>query len=175
MSQPFVGEIRMWGLNFAPVNWAFCNGQLLSIAQNTALFSLLGTTYGGNGVSTFALPNFQGISPMHQGQSPGTSNYPIGDTGGVPTVTLTSAQMPAHKHTLQADEEPAGDFDPTNDLVAGITAPNAFLYGPAAPPPNFLATQGVGTAGNDGPHNNMAPYLVLTFTIALNGVYPPRG
>ncbi len=175
MSSPFLGEVRMWGCNFAPKGWAFCQGQLLSIQQNTALFSLFGTFYGGNGTSTFGLPNLQGRTPIHQGQGLGLSPYVIGEVGGTPMVTLQTTEMPSHNHTLQADEEPAVDFDPTNDLVAGIATANANLYGPLPGSKNqFLAPQAVGLTGNNLPHNNMAPYLVLNFTVALQGVFPTR-
>jgi len=174
MADPFVAEIRVFGFNFAPKGWAFCNGQLLPISQNTALFALLGTTYGGNGKSTFALPNLQGNCAMHPGQGPGLSLHDLGETGGTPAVTLLISEIPVHTHgVLAAPSIVAGD---TN-----IAAGNAFAkssqgnsYAPAANLTQLNPTA-VSIAGGSLPHNNMMPYLTLNFCIALQGVFPPRG
>jgi microcystin-dependent protein len=172
MTEPFVAEIRIFPFNFAPIGWAFCDGQILPISQNTALFSLLGTTYGGNGVSTFALPDLQGCAPMQPDQGPGLSLYSLGETGGSDTVTLIASEMPAHNHTLLASTSPASGRNPTNAAIARSRGANA--YGPAG----SLVTmnpQALASAGSSLPHNNLMPYLTLSFCIALQGVFPPRG
>jgi microcystin-dependent protein len=175
MSDPFVAEIRMFGFNFAPTGWAQCNGQLLPISQNTALFSLLGTFYGGDGKSTFALPNLQGSVPVHEGQGQGLSQYFLGQQGGSQFVTLLESEIPAHTHGLRTsttgtDEE--GLKTPAGNTTG--TEPNTFsIYGP----PNSLvnmAFQALAPAGGSLPHNNMMPYLVVNFCIAMQGVFPPR-
>ncbi len=174
MADPFVAEIRIFPFNFPPKGWAFCNGQLLPLSQNTALFSLLGTTYGGNGKSNFALPNLQGSAPMHPGQGPGLSLHDLGETGGSETVTLLQSEIPVHAHTLNANGAPA-DLqlaDPTR-AMARSNGGNAYLSGGAVGAQ--LAPQAVSVAGGDLPHNNMQPYLTLNFNIALQGVFPPRG
>ncbi len=176
MADPFVAEIRIFPFNFAPKGWAFCDGQLLPISQNTALFSLVGTYYGGDGKSTFALPNMQGNAPIHTGGNqpgPGLSTYDLGQTGGSQTVTLLESEMPAHSHIVSAA--------PT--IVAGdtnIAQGNAFAqssqgnaYGPAASLTQ-LAFQTVSLAGGSLPHQNMQPYLTLNFCIALQGIFPAR-
>jgi microcystin-dependent protein len=174
MSQPYVAEIRVFPFNFAPKGWATCDGQLLPISQNTALFSLLGTYYGGDGKSTFGLPNFQGSVAVCTGQSAGTSQYSLGETFGTATVTLLEAEMPAHTHQVSADDVA---------LNATQTSPGGNVPGA----PNGVNLYGTGTAqqlmspnmlvpsGNGGPHNNMMPTLTLNFCIALQGVFPPRG
>lgn len=175
MADPFVAEIRIVPFNFAPKGWAWCDGQLLPLSQNTALFSLLGTTYGGNGKSNFALPDLQGRAPMQPGQGPGLSLYDLGQSGGTPTVTLLESEIPSHSHQLRAstsasDEE--GEKDPTN-AVTGVTPTNQRIYGPAnnlSP----MAPIALSPAGGDAPHNNMQPYLTFYFIIALQGVFPPR-
>jgi microcystin-dependent protein len=179
MTTPFIGEIKMFAGNFAIRGWAFCNGQLLSIANNNALFALIGTTYGGDGVNTFALPNLQSRVPMHFGQGPGLSNYVQGQTGGVENVTVTGAQLPIHNHPVQsltsggtvaapaatavlADMGPAGEtrvgtykaFDGTSQVT--------------------LAAQTVGQAGSNQPHTNIQPSLAVNFIIALEGIFPSR-
>lgn len=174
MSSPFVGEIRIFCGNFAPRGWAFCNGQLLAISSNTALFSLLGTNYGGNGVSTFGLPNLQGRNPLHRGQGPGLTSYVLGEIGGVETVTLNSTQIPSHTHTAQADSTGGGGTAPTAGAYWGTVARGGTPpYGPAtnlaAMNPALLSNVGGGL-----PHNNMSPYLALTFIVALQGIYPAR-
>jgi microcystin-dependent protein len=170
MSDPFVAEIRIFGFNFAPTGWALCNGQILPISQNTALFSLLGTTYGGNGQSTFALPNMQGSAPMHPGQGPGLSLHDLGEQGGSETVTLLQSEIPAHSHGLQGVEDDGTFKTPANMFLAGG---NQMYLTPAASN-TTLAPQAVGLDGGSLPHNNMMPYLVLNFCIALQGVFPPR-
>lgn len=168
---PFVAEIRIFPFNFAPKGWAFCDGQLLPLSQNTALFSLLGTTYGGNGKSNFALPNLQGCAPMHPGQGPGLSLHDLGETGGSETVTLLQSEIPSHSHALNASQAdsfsriPAGDL-PATGLGIGLYAPAGSLT-PMSP--NALSP-----AGGSVPHNNMMPYLTCYFCIALQGVFPPR-
>jgi microcystin-dependent protein len=173
MADPFVAEIRIFPFNFAPKGWAFCDGQLLPLSQNTALFSLLGTTYGGDGKSTFALPDMQGNVPMHPGQGPGLSLHDLGEMGGSETVTLLESEIPAHTHSMMASTQDGGDSHPQNNLLAqgiGIaqytdanTGPFVNLNPNALPP-----------AGSSFPHNNMQPYLTLSFCIALQGVFPPR-
>lgn len=164
---PFVGEIRIVGFNFEPRGWALCNGQLLPIAQNTALFSLLGTTYGGDGRTTFGLPNFQGRAVMHRGQGPGLTLRDLGETGGSDTETLSQSTMPQHNHELSAASGSATTGTPSgaNSLAAGT----ANTYGTA----NNMVPMGE-VVGGGQPHNNMQPYEVLNFVIALQGIYPPR-
>jgi microcystin-dependent protein len=172
MADPFVAEIRPFGFNFAPTGWAQCNGQLLPISQNTALFSLLGTFYGGDGKSTFALPNLQGSAPMHQGQGGGLSDRFIGETGGSETVTLLQSEMPTHPHSLNAVESTATQRQPPNQMFAVGEAMSFYSSGAANTTmnPNMLTMAGGGL-----PHNNMQPYLVLNFCIAMQGIFPPRG
>jgi len=174
MSEPFVGEIRMFGFNFAPHGWAQCNGQLLPISQNTALFSLLGTFYGGDGKSTFALPNLEGSVPIHQGQGQGLSMRQIGEAGGSATVTLLQSEIPAHNHTAYANAVTGGLASPANNLwspLPGRTPPNLYSTGP---PNTTMSPSAIGIAGESFPHNNMSPYLVVNFCIALQGIFPPR-
>lgn len=179
MSNPFVAEIRIFCGNFAPKGWALCDGQLLPISQNTALFSLLGTTYGGDGKSTFALPNLQGSAPLQAGQGPGLSLRDLGETGGEQNVTLLQTEMPAHSHT----------FTCATDRGNTTSSGNAYLGTGAAGPPNQAIkgtmyssnpTNGqmnpfsLSIAGGNLPHNNLMPFLGLTFIIALQGVFPAR-
>jgi len=171
MADPFVAEIRMFGFNFAPKGWAQCNGQLLPLSQNTALFSLLGTTYGGDGKSTFALPDLQGSTPLHPGQGPGLSLYDLGQQGGTEFVTLLQSEMPLHTHGFIASEEVvnannAGD----NFFGAGETRYAA----PANLTPVGANGLGLTIAGGSLPHNNLMPYLAVNFCIALQGVFPAR-
>jgi len=170
MADPFVAEIRIFPFNFAPKGWAFCDGQLLPLSQNTALFSLLGTTYGGNGKSNFALPDLQGRAPMHPGQGPGLSLHDLGETGGSETVSLLESEMPAHSHTLRAVEDDGAFFTPVGMFLA---AGNSMYVN--ANPNTTMAPQALSPAGGDQPHNNMQPYLTFNFNIALQGVFPPRG
>jgi microcystin-dependent protein len=175
MADPFVAEIRMFAGSFAPTGWALCNGQLLPISQNTALFSLLGTFYGGDGKSTFALPNLEGSAPVHQGQGPGLSEYFLGQQGGTEFVTLLTTEMPIHNHALQADAFDTGDGrtpGPTFSLAK--TSPGN-AYQSATTPLVQMNFQALAIAGSSLPHNNMMPYLVVTFIIAMQGVFPPRG
>lgn len=170
MADPFVAEIRMFPFNFAPRGWAFCSGQILPLAQNTALFSLLGTTYGGNGQSTFGLPNLQGSAPMFSGQGPGLSLYDLGQVSGSSTVTLLESEIPTHKHTLKGTIDDAEGSNPSGQSMSKATTAVYSASAPAvAMSPNALAPTGGGQ-----PHNNMMPYLVVNFCIALQGVYPPR-
>src|SRR5215213_6302760 len=177
MADPFVAEIRIFPFNFAPKGWAFCDGQLLPLSQNTALFSLLGTTYGGDGKSTFALPDMQGNAPMHPGQGPGLSLHDLGETGGSETVTLLSSEMPAHAHFVGRATVAAGDSTSPSGAVWAQSAAGrggAALYheAPATGKVNSLLSLSI--TGASFPHNNMQPYLTLNFCIALQGVFPPR-
>jgi microcystin-dependent protein len=179
MADQFLAEIRIFGGNFAPVGWALCNGQLMSISQNTALFALIGTMYGGDGRVTFGLPNLQGAAPINFGQGPGLSLYVQGEIGGVPSVTLTSQEMAAHNHNALAVAA-AGGGDPTNNSWAAGAKGTGNLYSPSVPATNVQMSPSSlmfnGGAGNSAvPHNNMMPYLCLTFIIALTGIFPPRG
>lgn len=172
MSEPFIAEIRIFAGNFAPRSWAFCNGQLLPIAQNTALFSLIGTTYGGDGRTTTALPNLQGRAPMHPGNGPGLSSRRLGQKTGVETVSLTETQIPSHLHTARGSENAAVASAPTGNYVArgGGRGVNTYLN----------ADTSVGTSkalletGGGQAHNNLQPYLAINFIIALQGLYPSR-
>lgn len=172
MADPFVAEIRMFGFNFAPKGWAFCNGQLMPLSQNTALFSLLGTTYGGDGKSTFALPNLQGSAVMHPGQGPGLSLHDLGETGGSTTVTLLESEIPSHTHALRASND-IGDVNTPGNMSFARSA-GAAVYNTANAPLTTMSPQVLTPAGGDQPHNNMQPYLTLLFCIALQGVFPPR-
>src|SRR5262245_51904012 len=175
MSSPFVAEIRMFGCNFAPTGWAFCNGQLLPISQNTALFSLLGTMYGGDGKSTFALPDLQGSVPLGQGQGTGLSDYFIGQQSGTDNVTLLQSEMPVHTHFMRAyDVDVADNRIPAPTMALG-TPGNGFTYSASASGLTQMAPQAIGITGGSLPHNNLMPYLVVNFCIALQGVFPPRG
>jgi len=171
-----IAEIRLFAGNFAPRGWAFCQGQILSIAQNTALFSLLGTTYGGNGQTTFALPDLRGRVPVGTGQGPGLPSVNLGEMAGAPTHTLISTEMPAHNHTAQATGvSSAGNTTaPGGAAWAGSTARDN-VYSTSAPnTPMAANTVSVGLAGGSQPHNNMQPYLGMNYIIALEGVYPSR-
>ena len=174
MADPFVAEIRIFPFNFAPRGWAWCDGQLLPLSQNTALFSLLGTTYGGNGKSNFALPDLQGRAPMHPGQGPGLSLHDLGETGGSETVSLLESEIPSHSHPLRGTVEDGSQ----GTLAAGVTIATSVggtLYqtntGSGLVSMNANA---IVPAGGDQPHNNMQPYLTFYFCIALQGVFPPR-
>jgi len=170
---PFVAEIRIFPFNFAPKGWAFCDGQLLPISQNTALFSLLGTTYGGDGKSNFALPDLQGRAPMHPGQGPGLSLHDLGEDGGSETVTLLESEIPVHNHALKVNAaDPGEDRIPIGEAFGRAVGGN--LYGAAASMVP-MAPEALAPAGGDQPHNNMQPYLTFYFCISLQGVFPPRG
>jgi microcystin-dependent protein len=173
MADPFVAEIRIFPFNFAPKGWAWCDGQLLPLSQNTALFSLLGTTYGGNGKSNFALPDLQGRAPMHPGQGPGLSLHDLGETGGSETVSLLESEIPAHSHALRASLD-SGDVaipGPTRSLASSS---QGVIYNTTSPA-TLMAPEALAPAGGDQPHNNLMPYLTYYFNIALQGVFPPRG
>lgn len=164
MSTPYLGEIRMFGFGFAPKGWAMTNGQLLAINQNQALFAILGTTYGGNGTTTFALPNLQGATPTHMG--PG---FNLGQVGGEASHTLTTNEIPSHTHTLMASPNAADQSIPSTDrvLAQGNSAYNTAATG-------TMSSAAIGTSGNNQPHNNMPPYLVVGFAIAMVGIFPSR-
>lgn len=171
MAEPFLAEIRIFGFNFAPSGWASCDGQILAISQNTALFSLLGTTYGGNGTSNFALPNLQGSFAVGQGQGPGLNFYAEGQTGGEATHTLSLFELPGHTHALNATAS-ATTGDPTGASLANV-ASGAYAYripGVTA----AMATQALAATGGGQPHNNLQPYLGMLFCIAMQGIFPSR-
>jgi len=172
MADPFVAEIRIFPFSFAPRGWAFCDGQLLPISQNTALFSLLGTTYGGDGKSTFALPNLQGRAPMHPGQGAGLSAHQLGETGGHETIALSESELPAHSHTMLAQSGAANSRSPAGRTLAHPA--RGMTYGSPSPSLASLANDTIAPAGAHAAHNNMMPYLTLYFCIALQGVFPPR-
>jgi len=173
MADPFVAEIRIFPFNFAPKGWAFCNGQIMPISQNTALFSLLGTTYGGDGKSTFALPDMQGNAPMHPGQGPGLSLHDLGETGGSQFVTLLQSEIPSHSHFVSASTQDGTEPAPADQKFAkGI---GVGYYAAPSNPAVQLNFQTFSIAGGSLPHNNMQPYLTFNFCIALQGVFPPRG
>jgi microcystin-dependent protein len=179
MADQYIGELRMFGFTFAPNGWALCNGQILPISQNTALFSLLGTTYGGNGTTNFALPNLQGNVPINSGQGPGLSSYVLGQTGGEQNVTLIQSQMPAHNHTLPAvaatatSSSPGGGGMVAEGKGSGRGAFTINSYSAASGSTNLNPAL-AGQSGGNMPHNNMQPYLVMNWCIALNGIFPPR-
>jgi microcystin-dependent protein len=176
MAQPYLAEIKMFGGNFAPNGYALCSGQIMSISQNTALFALLGTTYGGNGTTTFALPDMQGRAPAHWGNGPAIDPMDLGQVSGTPNVTLTTAQLPSHTHPISgaiiASSNP-GETPASNTLFT-TSAPNQ-VYATALGTGGLnLAPQSITMTGGSQPHNNMQPYLALTFIIALQGVFPAR-
>ena len=171
MADPFVAEIRVFGFNFAPTGWAFCNGQLLPISQNTALFSLLGTTYGGNGTSNFALPNLQGDVAIGAGQGPGLSLRDLGEAGGEAGVTLLTSEMPAHSHALNATAGATGSNPSGQAIAPPVNGASAF-HAPGTLAP--MSADSLGVTGGAQPHNNLPPYLTLNFCIALLGIYPAR-
>ena len=173
MADPFVAEIRIFPFSFAPKGWAFCNGQLLPLSQNTALFSLLGTTYGGYGKSNFALPDMQGNAPMHPGQGPGLSLHDLGEMSGSQFVTLLESEMPSHSHAQMGNTTTATKSLPTGNSFARGASITPYLA-PAGAPVVNMAFQSIAPAGGSLPHNNMQPYLTLNFNIALQGVFPPR-
>lgn len=173
MSDAFVAEIRIFPFNFAPKGWAFCNGQLMPISQNTALFSLLGTTYGGDGKSTFALPDMQGNAPMHPGQGPGLSLHDLGEASGSDTVTLLESGIPVHTHAMSGSSQPGEDASPSGEVLArsvGASLYQTTVNANIVP----LAFQALSPSGGSLPHENLMPYLTLNFCIALQGIFPPR-
>jgi microcystin-dependent protein len=173
MSDQFVAEIRIFPFNFPPTGWAVCDGQLMPISQNTALFSLLGTTYGGDGKSTFGLPDMQGAAPMQPGQGPGLSLRDLGETGGEDSVTLLDSEMPQHNHTMQITTQPGEDASPTGDALGRSVGAQLYQTSTST---NIvpMAFQALTLAGGGQPHNNMQPYLTLSFCIALQGIFPQR-
>jgi len=176
MTDPFLAEIRMFGGNFAPYGWALCNGQLMAISQNTALFSLLGTTYGGDGRVTFGLPNLMGTAPMQQGQGAGLSARWLGETGGEPYVTLLTSEMPMHTHLANAYNTAGGDAQSPANAVWASTVFGRLptnMYATTAPN-QMMNPMTTGITGGSQPHNNMPPYLCVSFIIALQGIFPQR-
>lgn len=175
MATPYIGQISMFGGNFAPVNYAFCNGQLISISQNTALFSLIGTTYGGNGQTTFALPDLRGRVPVHQGAGPGLSTYVMGQSAGQESVTLLTTQMPVHSHASTqasgASDAPATATDPAGRVFA-VPTDGSNAYGSVAN--SAMGGGSLGIQGSSAPHSNMQPFLCISFIIALEGIFPSR-
>ena len=171
MTDPFIGTVMAFGGNFAPSGWATCSGQILSISQNTALFSLLGTTYGGNGQTTFALPDLRGRIPIHMGQGPGLTNRDLGETGGTPGVTLIIPQIPAHNHPVAVNASNGVSLNPANNFFA---ATPAFTQYTDPVGNTTLHPSAISTTGGNQPHENMQPYLALTYVIALVGVFPSR-
>jgi microcystin-dependent protein len=174
MASPFVAEIRIFGFNFPPTGWAFCDGQLMPISQNTALFSLLGTTFGGDGKSNFALPNLQGSAPMQPGQGSGLSLRDLGESGGEPNVTLLETEMPAHSHTAQAYAN-AGGQGPAGNTWSDPNQRGLNAYAPSSAQNVQMSPFGLSITGGNLPHDNMMPYLVLNFCISMQGVFPARG
>jgi len=174
MSEPFIAEIRIFASNFAPRGWAFCNGQLLPISQNTALFSLIGTTYGGDGRTTTGLPDLQGRAPMHPGTGPGLASRRLGQEGGVESVTLSEAQNPSHNHTINAAANPAEapGPGPSGGNALGRSVGGAYYATSTNPVPFNSAT--MQNTGGGQAHNNLQPFLAINFIIALQGVYPSR-
>jgi len=174
MADPFVAEIRIFPFNFAPKGWAWCDGQLMPLSQNTALFSLLGTTYGGDGKSNFALPDLQGRAPMHPGQGPGLSLHDLGETGGSETVTLLESEIPAHSHAMRAANEASTTNSPAGNLIGRPFGRGNNVFNAAVNNLVSMSDQTLAPAGGDQPHNNLQPYLTFYFCIALQGVFPPR-
>ena len=174
MSSPFLAEIRMFGFNYNPRGWAFCNGQLLAFSQNTALFSLLGTTYGGDGRTTFALPNLQGSFPVTSGQGAGFSQYVLGQVGGTTAVTLLSTQLPAHTHTMNAQNANGNSVSPVGNMTAqfGLRTAGENYGSDATTTP--LTAGAVSVTGGSQPHNNLPPYLAVNYCIAMQGIFPQR-
>ncbi len=170
---PFIGEIRSFGFNFAPRSWATCEGQLLPIVQNTALFSILGTTYGGDGRTTFALPDLRGRMPRHSGQGPGLADISLGEVSGTERVTLLQSEMPAHAHGVTASADLAADASAAGKVLGAKGRGGVDVYAPAGNPV-ALAPGAVGTAGSSQPHENMQPSLTINYCIALFGIFPSR-
>ena len=169
MAQPYVGEVRMFGGNFAPAGWMFCSGQLLPISENETLFQLIGTTYGGDGQSTFALPDLRGRLPIHQGQGPGLSNYVLAETGGTESVTLTTQQIPSHTHAMVASGDAANQITGAAGVVA--SPPVLSMYYTSAPDAS-LNPNALSQTGGNQPHTNFQPYLCINFIISLFGIFP---
>ncbi len=174
MADPFVAEIRIFPFNFAPRGWAWCDGQLMPVAQNTALFSLLGTNYGGDGLNTFALPNLQGRAPMHPGQGPGLSLHTLGETGGSDNVTLLQSEIPSHSHTLRSSVEDGTQGTLSNGVTLSTSTGGTLYHSTTNTNLVSMSPQALAPAGGSAPHNNMQPYLTFYFCIALQGVFPAR-
>lgn len=176
MASPFVAEIRIFGFNFAPKGWAFCDGQILPLSQNTALFSLLGTTYGGDGKSNFALPNLQGSAPLQQGQGPGLSLRDLGEVSGEQFVTLIQSEMPAHAHAIFCTDSGSTQNSPAAGIwsKATIARQPQTAYSDHSTGLTSMSPLALAITGGSQPHNNMPPYLTLNFCIALQGIFPPR-
>lgn len=171
MSEPFIAEIRIFGFNFAPRGWAFCNGQFLPISQNTALFALLGTTYGGDGRTTFALPDLQSRAPMHRGSGPGLTPRSLGESAGADRVTLTPSQMPLHGHLMRTNSGNADSQSASGTFLATEIGP-AQMYAPAGAA--NMAGDAIGVSGGGQAHPNLQPFLAMNFCIALQGIFPSR-
>jgi microcystin-dependent protein len=172
MTQQYLGEIRMFAGNFAPVGWLLCAGQILDISTNDALFSLIGTTYGGDGQVTFALPDLRGRVPVHEGLNAGVA-FEIGQNGGVESVALTTPQMPTHSHQLSASKDPATTGSPQGNVLAAITGAGVLGYG-TDQPVGGVSPKAIAISGGGQPHDNFQPYLCINFIIATAGIYPPR-
>jgi microcystin-dependent protein len=177
MSNPYIGEIRMFGGSFAPAGWAFCSGQLMPISENDALFNLIGTTYGGDGQSTFGLPDLQGRFPIHQGTVSGTS-FILGEKAGTESVTLTTQQIPSHTHPPLCSSAPGTASSPQGNVWAAASTGTQMYFQAPPPPPSppplvQMDAAAILPTGGSQPHNNMAPYLVVSFIISLFGIYPP--
>ncbi len=175
MADPFLAEIRIFGFNFAPTGWAQCNGEIMPLSQNTALFALLGTVYGGNGQTTFALPDLRGCCAIHAGQGPGLSLYDLGQTGGSADVALLQSELPAHAHTMMVSGQPANQPSPGPTRALASTSPGPGYQSNTTQNLTQMNPQMLGITGGDLPHNNRQPSLVLNFCIAMQGVFPPRG
>ena len=173
MAEPFIGQIQMFGFNFAPRGWAMCNAQILSIAQNTALFSLLGTIYGGNGQTTFSLPDLRGRVPIHMGQGPGLSDYVEGQTGGSENKTLTINNLPAHSHAVNAKTENGNKQTPGANVLAKDAAGSTAYYSNQVPNTTMNPAM-IGNTGGSQPFSNLQPFLTINFCIALQGIFPSR-
>jgi len=172
MSNPFIGEIRMFGGNFAPNGWSFCDGSLIAISENDALFNLIGTTYGGDGQNTFALPDLRGRIPVHQGQGPGISqNYTIGEVAGVENVTLTTQQIPSHNHIMLASTSAATNPSPNGNIMATSPTIESYVIDVAGPQ---LAATAVQNTGGSAPHNNVMPFTCISYIISLSGIFPSQ-
>lgn len=176
MAEPFIGEIRIFGFSFAPRDWATCDGQLVDIAQNAALYAVIGTTYGGDGRTTVALPNFQCRMPMHSGRGPGLTSRRLGERGGVPAVTLSESQIPSHNHTIQACIDLSDTNTPASDTLLGISRNKVKAYGTSSSSSTKtqMSNSSFGIAGSNQAHENMQPYTTLNFCICLEGEYPSR-
>lgn len=172
MGEPFIGEIRMFGGNFAPAGWALCDGQLVPISENDALFNLIGTTYGGDGQETFALPDLQGRIPVHQGTGQDGINYQLGEKAGVESVTLTVQQIPAHNHVPTASTVAGTVSSPSNAIFAAGGGGEQMYSTPPNPPGGTMNPQCIGATGGSQPHTNVAPFLCINFILSLYGRYP---